>query len=86
MRVSIVDGDPGQIPYAELRNAGNDVRVLLDGVEQNDCTTADDKYGVIYRYARDSAGVLIDDGKELVVERVTGRVEIVIFKRSDSAG
>jgi hypothetical protein len=56
MRVSVEAGDPGELPYANLRKDGKDVRVYLNGEEVKYCVTADDERGFVmhlvegYRY------------------------------------
>lgn len=70
-RLSIVSGDAGEIPFVELRNAGGLPTILLDGIEQRECLTADCLEGMILRYAWPFR--VVDD--QLVTEIVRGRVE-----------
>lgn len=46
MRISIIEGDPGYSPEA-LRGG---TKVLLDGVELDDCVTADEELGEVRVY------------------------------------
>lgn len=49
-------------------------RIYLDGVMQTRCLMADDKKGVIERYAVDDNGDVIINGDELLTEIVKGEV------------
>lgn len=74
MRVSI---DKDDRSYDPLVNT-NDITVLLDGVKQTTCITADDEEGYIIRYATDANGkILIDNsGKHATTECIHGKVTI----------
>lgn len=74
MRVSI---DKDDRSYDPSRNT-NDIVVLLDGVKQTMCITADDEEGYIIRYATDANGkILIDNsGEHATTECVHGVVTI----------
>lgn len=51
-------------------------KIFLDGVQQTGCVMADDIEGVVERYKVDKKGKFIQDRNELVLEVVTGKVEI----------
>jgi hypothetical protein len=73
MRVSVVPTDPG------YRVQAYNYSVLLDGVEQTQCITADEEQGYVVRYKTDAHGKLVfNAGTEACeTEVVHGKVEIV---------
>lgn len=74
-RISIEEGDPGQVPFQLLGKQRWDVRILLDGVEQRECVTADRKEGWVKRYVTDNNGRLSVRGDRIATEIVHGKVE-----------
>lgn len=79
MRFSIVDGDPGQIPYANVRSRGEDIRVFLDGVEQRYCRTVDTDQGSIELYSGEQTS------EEWLIETKFGAVTVEFYRRPDVA-
>lgn len=80
-RVSIETDDSGEAAY-QLALRRGDVIVLLDGVEQRNCLTADSVEGFVKRYATASGKLLYNSNKsQALTEIVKGKVEIVIRPR-----
>ncbi len=75
MRLSV---QPGDRAYVEP-DATEDVKILLDGVEQKTCYTADEEEGYVLRAVRDEEGLICVDRSngEILIEEVRGRVEII---------
>lgn len=77
-RVSTDKFDPGEHVFAKLRASGKQVKVWLDGVEQDNCITADVDEGWVKRYQTDHEGnlaVAIADNT-ILTEIIKGRVVI----------
>ncbi|MEP9378083.1 hypothetical protein ABLE91_15305 [Aquabacter sp. CN5-332] len=78
IRISVVEGDPGQVNYQQLVDQGYRVDVFLDGVKQRYTLTADEGEGVVVRFSASSATGEIrttPDGR-FIEETVRGKVEI----------
>jgi hypothetical protein len=75
MRISLVKGDPGYEHYANVRGAGRDARIYLDGNEQKFCLMADEERGEIIRIAKDQRGAT----ENLRTEKLRGRVTIELY-------
>ena len=80
IRVSCEKGDPGERLYAELCGDKRRARVFLDGVEQHEALTADERLGIVRRFAMTSKGNLafnLSTG-EAYIEEVRGVVVVEI--------
>lgn len=79
-RISIVKGDPGELFYAECCADDRKVKVLLDGVEQKWCITADERTGMVLRCIETEKGNLAFNAatEEILEEIVYGNVVIEI--------
>lgn len=83
MRITAIRADPDYTPD------GYKYIIKLDGVRLTHCITADDESGYVWIYVLDASGlpILEDDGTELVLRRLEGKVEIIpdghMIKRSD---
>lgn len=87
MRISVVEGDPGQVSYRQLVDQGYRVDVFLDGVKQRFTLTADEGEGVVVRFAVSSATGDIrttPDGR-FIEETVRGKVEIRTWRDPTAA-
>lgn len=51
-------------------------KIFLNGVQQTGCVMADDIVGVVERYKTDEKGKFIPDGEFVLMEVITGKVEI----------
>lgn len=76
LRVSVIAGDIGQRALAEFSAQGKQVRVLLDGVEQSLCETADEQRGYVVRCVEAVDGSLLVAGDDIIREIRYGHVEI----------
>lgn len=72
MRVSIEQGDSGEIPMSRARG----LTVFCDGKELNHVRTADEELGVAVVIATDRAGHILHNGGKVLTETVRGRIEI----------
>jgi hypothetical protein len=59
-----------------------EAKVMIDGVEQKYCITADEELGKVWRHAVDENGKLVICEGEPVVECVNGKVVILVPKDS----
>lgn len=85
MRLSTVKGDVGYPAWADIRAAGHNVIVLLDGVAINHCEMADEEQGTVTVCAVDCDGRLTIAGDEFVRETHSGAVRIVISPLADAS-
>lgn len=77
-RISVYEADPGYPQYAALGDHEAKIKVLLDGVEQRACVTADRTQGWVRRFKDDAEGWPIIVGDHFVTEVVYGVVEFKI--------
>ncbi len=74
MRISSNAYDPDYVPG--LGGAGVIIRV--DGVEVRKVVTADDDRGEAFVLRRHHDGSIVTDGVHAIVDRIVGRVEIIL--------
>jgi hypothetical protein len=79
MRVSVLEGDPGYIPFRESAR----YRVLLNGFEIGRCVTADEEIGMVTVIGVDEHERLIVRDGEVQYRRYVGNVEIQRVGPSD---
>ena len=79
-RMSTDKDDPGYAAWKSARANGQQIAVLLDGLERTDVITADETKREITRGVIDSSGrILVDHDKgEIVTETLHGEVVIVV--------
>ncbi len=73
MRLSMDESDPGYNPYIAIR-----AKTYLNGIEFNDCITADEELGEVIAFARDGAGLMIGPDDKPVTEIRRGTVKILV--------
>lgn len=84
MRISTQKDDPGHETWLEASEAGQIVRVYLNGEEIHKCTVADDEAGFVRRYVRDEEGRVQQDPEDptrVWEEQIEGEVLIKIEPR-----
>lgn len=77
MRVSIEKDDPGYATYGKLVADSINVKIILDGIEQGACLTADSSEGWIKRLVMSDGGRPAQVNGEFINEVVRGAVEII---------
>jgi len=83
MRLSIKLDDPGFGLYAKVHERA-DICILLDGIDiTTKCFTVDTESGEAFCYVKDEKGlfVLNDSGTEVLTEKLTGNVEVILTKK-----
>jgi len=85
MRLSVDSRDPGYQAWAALGPQGSRVRVLVNGVEQTHCITADEELGYALVYETDAEGRLAHDGALIQSKELRGYVRILIEDADDHA-
>jgi hypothetical protein len=81
MRLSSDKDDAGYVAWCHLNGDGKIAKVYLDGVLQKGATMADDDRGEVRRVVRTDAGNIALSHDEILMETVSGHVDIIIEAR-----
>lgn len=82
MRLSVNEFELGYQAWVDIRVAGKMPRIFLDGTEVSHVIAVDEEAGLVRRYAVDDLTNrfrLNDEGDEMRVETLTGKVHIVLY-------
>lgn len=80
LRFSTDEDDPGYRNYCITKGDGKKIKILLDGVEQRYCITADEAEGMVKRTVITPDGNIAHDGEKWIDEIVYGSVEIQVYQ------
>jgi hypothetical protein len=79
-RVSVEESDPGYMAWHLIMSHDATVKILLDGVEQEEVITADESAGFVKRHAPRAMY-----GGEYPIQVLTGKVELVITPKAKAS-